>query len=76
MLLARLAVLQVAEDMEAHAIQPYPRRDGNDDKEDILAADEIRAQLPFAVIGHNYENTENGATVRGRRTKFGFINGG
>lgn len=59
-------------------LKMYPYENSYDDElteDEIQFNNDIRSLLPFAVIGsENIITTDEGETIRGRRTKWGLIN--
>jgi septin 3/9/12 len=57
---------QIRADLEHHEIKTYPLANNGQ---------ATHPSVPFAVVGHNYENSEDGQRVRYRKTRFGLIDG-
>ena len=74
-LISTLRVLQVMEDIEYYGIPVYnfPYDVEEDDEETIQDNSELRALLPFAIVGSEEEIMINGQPVRGRRYPWGVV---
>lgn len=64
---------RIRQDLAAHGIQVYPRKEYDVDPEERLLNNIIRECIPFAVVGTDREHQVNGNKVLGRKTKWGII---
>ncbi|XP_072339390.1 septin-12-like isoform X2 [Scyliorhinus torazame] len=64
---------KIRNDLQKYDIDVYPQRQFDEDAEDRLINDKIRAMVPFAVVGSNLEYQVNGKRILGRKTKWGTI---
>lgn len=64
---------RIRQDLAAHGIQVYPRKEYDEDPEEHLLNNSIRECIPFAVVGTDREHQVNGNKVLGRKTKWGII---
>eukprot|EP00045_Choanoeca_perplexa_P005613 m.47284 g.47284 ORF g.47284 m.47284 type:complete len:395 (-) comp13214_c0_seq1:353-1537(-) len=55
---------RIRADLEHHKIKTYPEANNGQ---------ATHPSVPFAVVGHNYENSAEGERVRYRKTRFGLI---
>jgi len=72
---------RIKQEIEFHGIQVFPYIDneldeGNEqDRAEKEMAMTIRDMLPFAIVGSERNIVINGKAVRGRRTRWGMVNG-
>ncbi len=66
---------QIMEDIEYYGIPVYnfPYDIEEDDEETIRDNSELRALLPFAIVGSEEEIMINGQSIRGRRYPWGVV---
>ncbi|KAM9843142.1 uncharacterized protein ACBR49_012368 [Aulostomus maculatus] len=64
---------RIRQDLAASGIHVYPQREYDEDPEERILNDKIRAIIPFAVVGTDKEHQVNGNKVLGRKTKWGII---
>ena len=66
---------QIMEDIEHYGIPVYnfPYDVEEDDEETIADNSELRALLPFAIVGSEEEILMGGTPVRGRRYPWGIV---
>jgi len=64
----------IREDLEHHEIRTFPWTHHEDDEDDEDVKEAIRACLPFAVVGATEQQMAGTTMVRGRQTRWGFIN--
>ncbi|GFZ49551.1 Septin homolog spn1 [Saitozyma sp. JCM 24511] len=66
---------RIMEDIEYYGIPVYnfPYDDEEDDEDTIADNSELRALLPFAIVGSEEEIMINGEPVRGRRYPWGVV---
>ena len=64
---------QIQADLKANGIKTFPWSLADDDEEELAAKKAMEALLPFAVVGATDEVTVGGKWMRGRQTKWGFI---
>ncbi|ORY05849.1 cell division/GTP binding protein [Basidiobolus meristosporus CBS 931.73] len=65
---------RVMEDIEYYRIPIYDFPNDPDDEEEMIEENnELRALLPFAVIGNEEEFVVDGVKIRGRRYPWGYI---
>ncbi|XP_038618188.1 septin-12 [Tachyglossus aculeatus] len=64
---------QIQRDLQAHGVSVYPQKNLDEDADDRLLNDKIRAKIPFAVVGADREYEVNGKMVLGRKTNWGII---
>ncbi|XP_037544717.1 neuronal-specific septin-3 [Nematolebias whitei] len=57
----------------ANGIKVYPQREYDEDPEERTLNDQIRENIPFAVVGTDKVHQVNGNKVLGRKTKWGII---
>jgi cell division control protein 11 len=69
------AEVQINEDIEHYNIPVYnfPYDVEEDDEETIAENSELRAMLPFAIVGSEEEIMVNGEPIRGRRYPWGIV---
>jgi septin 3/9/12 len=65
---------RITADTAQHEIKVFPWTLQEDDAEDERAKAEAKARLPFAVVGACEEINVDGKYLRGRNTRWGFIN--
>ncbi|GHJ89208.1 hypothetical protein NliqN6_5610 [Naganishia liquefaciens] len=66
---------RIMEDIEYYSIPVYnfPFDEEEDDEETILDNSELRALLPFALVGSEEDIMINGEAIRGRRYPWGIV---
>lgn len=64
---------RIREDLVRHGICVYPVQEFEDDPEETLLNNKIRAAIPFAVVGSDKQHMVNGRTVFGRQTQWGLV---
>ncbi|KAG0411033.1 hypothetical protein HPB47_011842 [Ixodes persulcatus] len=62
-----------SEDLAKNGICVYPVQEFEDDPEETILNNKIRAAIPFAVVGSDKQHTVNGRTVFGRQTQWGLV---
>ncbi|KAJ9059152.1 cell division control protein, variant 2 [Entomophthora muscae] len=66
---------RIKTEIEYHGINLYPYASPEDDDDDREINQAIRDFLPFAIVGSELLIDVDGAKVRGRKTRWGAING-
>lgn len=75
---------RIRQEIEFHGIRCYPLPDSDHDmdpvasegdKADKALVQQVRDMIPFAIVGSERNIVVDGKAVRGRRTKWGMING-
>ena len=64
---------QIQTDLKKNGIKTFPWPLADDNEEELAGKKSIEALLPFAVVGATDEMTVDGKWMRGRQTKWGFI---
>eukprot|EP00040_Diaphanoeca_grandis_P005504 m.33123 g.33123 ORF g.33123 m.33123 type:complete len:400 (-) comp16762_c1_seq1:62-1261(-) len=64
---------RIREDIENNEINLFPWSLQSDDADDESSKAEAKSKLPFAVVGATEERVQSGKVVRGRNTRWGFI---
>ncbi|XP_031419410.1 septin-9-like isoform X5 [Clupea harengus] len=64
---------KIREDLRVNEIDIYPQMEFDEDAEDRVINEKIRAMIPFAVVGSDLEYQVNGKKLLGRKTKWGTI---
>lgn len=64
---------RIREDLHKNGISVYPVQEFEDDPEETVLNNKIRASIPFAVVGSDKQHTVNGRTVYGRQTQWGLV---
>uniref|UniRef100_A0A671P0Q0 Neuronal-specific septin-3-like n=1 Tax=Sinocyclocheilus anshuiensis TaxID=1608454 RepID=A0A671P0Q0_9TELE len=64
---------KIREDLRANEIDIYPQKEFDEDAEDRMINEKIRAMIPFAVVGSDQEYQVNGKRLLGRKTRWGTV---
>ena len=66
--------MRIKEEFEFHNLRMFPYDEGEYDNEEMDLNRRIKSLVPFAVVGSEKNMTVNGAHIRGRQNRWGFIN--
>ncbi|XP_053540098.1 septin 9b isoform X4 [Ictalurus punctatus] len=64
---------KIREDLRANEIEVYPQTEFDEDADDRMINEKIRAMIPFAVVGSDQEYQVNGKRLLGRKTRWGTV---
>ncbi|KAJ6531131.1 GTP binding protein [Mycena capillaripes] len=65
---------KIREELVYHNIRLYPFDTDEDDEEEVVVNEGIRAKVPFAIVGSETNVIIDGKSVRGRKNRWGVVN--
>ncbi|KAJ7811641.1 Septin-type guanine nucleotide-binding (G) domain-containing protein [Mycena olivaceomarginata] len=65
---------KIREELVYHNIRLYPFDADEDDEEEVVINEAIRAKVPFAIVGSETNVIIDGKSVRGRKNRWGVVN--